>query len=143
LELGELHDCAGKVHDVLASLREGVESDKEGICGDFPLSLCLLLVLKVGILELGTDIKGNSELVVSLLLVVSLDEVENSKAVDGISAPDDDGVADLSDQDDESGWGIVVLRILPNKQDCLHDWSKEINYFRKIGTCADQIIEEI
>jgi hypothetical protein len=107
------------------------------------LSLCLLLVLKVGVLELGADIKGNSELVVSLLCVVSLDEVENSKAVDGISAPDDDGVADFSDQDDESGWGIVVLRILPDKQDCLHDWCKEINHFWEIGTGADQIIEEI
>jgi hypothetical protein len=107
------------------------------------LSLCLLLVLKVGVLELGADIKGNSELVVSLLCLLSLDEVEDSRAVDGISAPDDDSVADFSDQDDESGWGIVVLRILPNKQDRLHDWGKEINYFRKICACADQIIEEI
>jgi hypothetical protein len=107
------------------------------------LSLCLLLVLKVGVLELGADIKGDSELVVSLLCLLGLDEVEDSKAVDGISTPDDDGVADFSDQDDESRWGIVVLRILPNKQDRLHDWSKEINYFRKICACADQIIEEI
>jgi hypothetical protein len=143
LELGELDDSAGKVHDVLASLREGVKSDEESICGDFPLSLCLLLVLKVGILELGTDIKGNSELVVSLLRLLSLDKVEDGKAIDCISASDDDGVADFSDKDDKSGWGVVVLRVLPDKQDRLHDWSEEINYFWKIGTCANQIVEEI
>jgi hypothetical protein len=143
LELGELDDSAGKVHDVLASLREGVKSDKESICGDFPLSLCLLLVLKVGVLELGTDIEGDSELVVSLLRLLSLDKVEDGVTVDCVSASDDDGVADFSDKDDKSGWGVVVLRVLPDKQDRLHDWSEEINYFWKIGTCANQIVEEI
>jgi len=107
------------------------------------LSLCLLLVLKVGVLELGTDIEGDSELVVSLLRLLSLDKVEDGKAVDCISASDDDGVADFSDKDDKSGWGVVVLRVLPDKQDRLHDWSEEINYFWKIGTCANQIVEEI
>ena len=102
-----------------------------------------MFVLKVGVLELGADIEGNSELVVSLLWLLGLDKVKDSKAVDGISASNDDGVADFSDKDNESGWGVVVLRVLPDKQDRLHDWSKEINYFRKIGTCANQIIEEI
>jgi hypothetical protein len=78
------------------------------------LSLCLLFVLKVGVLELGADIEGNGELVVSLLWLLSLDEVEDSKAVDGISASNDDSVADFSDKDDESGWGVVVLRVLPD-----------------------------
>jgi len=105
------------------------------------LALGLLLVVKVSILELGTYIKGNSELVMSLLWLLGLNEVEDSETVDGISASDDDGIADFSDENDKSCWGVVVLRVFPNKEDGLHDWSKEVNHFWEIGTSADQIVE--
>jgi len=117
------------VHDVLASLREGVKPDEKSISSDFPLPLCLLLVLKIGIFELGTDVEGNGKLVVGLLWLFSLDKVKDGETIYCISASDNDGVTDFSDKDDESGWGIVVLRILPDKQDRLHDWSKQINHF--------------
>jgi hypothetical protein len=50
------------VHDVLASLLEGVEADKEGICGDLPLvdTLSLALVLEVSILELRAGLESES-----------------------------------------------------------------------------------
>jgi hypothetical protein len=79
------------------------------------LSLGLLLVLKVGILELSTDIESNSELIMSLLWLFSLDQVKDGKAVNGISASDNDGIADFSDENNESGWGVVVLRVLPDE----------------------------
>jgi len=79
------------------------------------LSLGLLLVLKVGILELSTDIESNGELVMSLLFVASLDQVKDGKAVDGLFASDNDGIADFSDENNESGWGVVVLRVLPDE----------------------------
>jgi len=65
LQLVELDDGRSQVHNVLAPLREGVESDEQGIGGDFPLVLDLCLVVEVLFLESGTDIEGNSELVVS------------------------------------------------------------------------------
>jgi len=42
------------VHNVLATLLEGIKANKESICGDFPLvaALCLSFVLEVGILEI-------------------------------------------------------------------------------------------
>jgi hypothetical protein len=54
LELVELNDGAGKVHNILAALLERVEAHEEGICCNLPLvsTLGLTLVFKVGILKL-------------------------------------------------------------------------------------------
>ena len=61
LEGRELDDSGGKVHDVLASLGEGVEADEESVGGDLPLVLGLSFVLKVGILELVADVNASLE----------------------------------------------------------------------------------
>ena len=107
------------------------------------MTLGFLLVLKVGILELCADIKSNSELIMSLPWLFGLDQIEDGESSDGVSASDDDGVADLSDQDNKPGWGVVVLRVLPNQQNCLHDGCKEVNHLWEIGTGADQVVEQI
>ena len=68
-------------------------------------------------------------------------KLENGWALDGISASDDDGITDFSNEDNQSSWSVVVLRVLPNEQDCLHDWCKEFYYFGEVSACADQIME--
>jgi hypothetical protein len=107
------------------------------------LTFSSLLVLKVGVFEFSADIEGNSELIMSLLWLFGLDQIEDGEAVDGVSASDDDGVADLSDQHNKPGWGVVVLRVLPDQQNCLHDGCEEVNHLWEIGTSADQVMEKI
>jgi hypothetical protein len=46
------------VHDILAPLLEGVQSDEKSVLGNFPLASDLSLVLMVGLLELGTSVKS-------------------------------------------------------------------------------------
>jgi len=61
------------------------------------LALGLLLVLKVGVLELCTDIKSNSKLIMGTCMIFRADKLEDGWTIDGVSASDDDGIADLSD----------------------------------------------
>ena len=126
--MGELHDGACQVHDVLASLRERIKSHEQGVGGDFPLVLGLLLVLIVGILELGADIQSEGKLIIGSFWLISSNESEDGWSINGTSASDDDGVADLSDQNNQSSWGVVVLRVGPDQQDSMHDWDEKINH---------------
>jgi hypothetical protein len=71
LELVELHDGAGQVHDVLASLAEGVEADEESVGGDLPLVLALGLVVEVGFLEASADLDAGGEALVGFTRVLS------------------------------------------------------------------------
>jgi len=64
IELFELQNGVCKMHDVLASLKEAIESDKQSIGGDFPLILRLSLVVKVGIFEFVANINGKSKVFV-------------------------------------------------------------------------------
>lgn len=90
------------MHDVLASLKEAIKSHEQSVGGDFPLVLGLSLVVKVGIFELVADINGKVEFVVGFFWLFAFDEAEDFLSIDFASALIDDGVADLSDQDDES-----------------------------------------
>jgi hypothetical protein len=47
LELVELNYGVGEVHDILAPLREGIETYKESVLGDFPLIFGLRFVFKI------------------------------------------------------------------------------------------------
>jgi len=64
IELFELQNGVCKMHDVLASLKEAIESDEQSIGGDFPLILRLSLVVKVGIFEFVANINGKSKVFV-------------------------------------------------------------------------------
>lgn len=74
LELVELDNGAGEVHDILATLLEGVKADEESVGGDFPLvcALCLALVLEVSILEFGASLECKCELIMSFLWLLVL-----------------------------------------------------------------------
>jgi hypothetical protein len=115
LKLVELDDGRGEVHDILASLLEGVKAHKEGICSDFPLvgTLGLAFVLKVCLLELSAGIEGSGKLVVSFLGLFVLDATEDGLTVDIFTALADDGIADLSDEYYKSSRCVVVGRVCP------------------------------
>jgi hypothetical protein len=58
------------VHDVLAAFTESIQTDKERVCGDFPLVLALSLVVKVSFLETGAHINAHGKTVMSFLGVL-------------------------------------------------------------------------
>lgn len=99
LELVELDDRLGQLHDVLASLDEGIKTDKEGAGGDFPGIGGLSLSVIVGLFELGAELHAHRQLVVGVRGVFVFDGSEDLVAVDLLAALEDDCVADLTDQD--------------------------------------------
>lgn len=105
--------------------------------------LGLLLVLIVGILELGADIQSEGELIIGSLWLIGSDESEDGWSIDGSSASVDDGVADLSDQNNQSSWGVVVLRVGPDQQDSMHDWDEKVNHLIELLSSVSKLIEEI
>jgi hypothetical protein len=130
------------VHDVLAPFGEGVQSHEESVGGDFPLVLSLGFVFKVSILELGAHVQGENELVMSLLWLLTLDEAEDLLTIDVLVASGNDRVANLTDENDEPGWRVVVLRVGPDKEDGVHDWDEEFNYVLKLIGWVGELIEQ-
>jgi hypothetical protein len=87
------------MHDVLASLLEGVKAHKKCICSDFPLvsSLSFALILKVSFLELGAGLKCERELIMSFFGILTLNGLEDGLAVNVLAALVDHSIADLTD----------------------------------------------
>jgi hypothetical protein len=65
LKSRELHDGAGEMHDVLASFRERIKSNEQGVGSDLPLVLRFFLVLEVAHFELLAHIESLAKLVIS------------------------------------------------------------------------------
>ena len=124
LKLVELRNSASQVQDVLTSLREGVETNEERVGADLPLIFRALFVLKVCILELGAHIQSLSELCVCFVALLVLDTIKDLLTVDVGTALADDRVTDLTDENDKTSGSVVVLRVVPDEQDCVHDRHK-------------------
>jgi hypothetical protein len=75
----------------------------------------LSFVIEVSIFELVANVNTELELGVSFAKISTLDEAEDLLTVDLSTASLDDCVADFSDENNESGWGVVVLRVLPDE----------------------------
>jgi hypothetical protein len=58
---------------------------------------------------------------VSILWLRFLDGLKNLLTINSRAALLNDSVADLSDEDDEAGRSIVVLGVVPDQQDGVHD----------------------
>ena len=110
LELVELNDSACEVHDVLAALLEGIKADEQGVSGDFPLvlALSLTLVLEISIFELGASLKSEGKLVMSFLWLLILDAPKDCLTINVFAALANDGIADLTDQDDKASWSVII-----------------------------------
>lgn len=99
IKCSELGDSVGEMRDVLTSLLERVQSNEESICGDLPLVFGLLLVFIVAHFELPANLKGLLKLFFSNLCLFILNEVKDLFTINEASAPVNDGVTDLSDED--------------------------------------------
>jgi isochorismate hydrolase len=84
----------------------------------------LTLVVKVGIFELVADLNSESKLVVSFSNFITLDKAKDFFTRNLAFALIDDGIADFSNQNNKSGWSVVVLRVSPNEQDGVHNWNE-------------------
>jgi hypothetical protein len=141
-ELVKLLDGTGKVHDVLASLREGVEADEQSVGGDFPLVLALSLVIEVGFLEFSANIDALFEASVSFVRGFTLDGRFYSFSIDVVVALNDDSIADLTDEDHESRGGVVELGVSPDHEDGVHDGDEQVSNVGEFLRFVDQVLEE-
>jgi len=71
-ELLELLDGVCKMHDVLASFKEAIESNEQSIGCDFPLVFGLGLIVKVSIFEFIANINDKGEFLVGFFDVTGI-----------------------------------------------------------------------
>jgi hypothetical protein len=81
----------------------------------------------VRFLEFSASIKSLLEIVVSTLRVPSFNESKDLILVDEVSAPINDSVGNLSDQNNKSGRSVVILRVGPNHKDGMHNRHEEVS----------------
>lgn len=141
LQLAELRDCTSQVHDVLAALGEGVKTHKQGIGGDLPLVLRLAFVLKVGVLEFGADVESKRQLLVRIEGLFVLDGLEDLAAVNSGATLLNDRVADLSDEHHKSRGRVVILRVVPDEQNGVHNGHEVLSHLREVFRCVAEIVE--
>lgn len=93
--------------------------------------LRLGLVVEVSVLELGADVEGKGKFAVSVLSVVVLDRIEHLLSVNEVLALRDNSIADFTNEDNEAGRGVVMVGVLPDKQDSVHNGNEEFGNFGK------------
>jgi len=94
-----LNNGAGKMHNVLAPLRERVQSYEKSVSSNFPLILRDLLILEIAHLELSAYIESLSKLIIGDLWLFTRDESKDGWSINIASASINDSVADLSYKD--------------------------------------------
>jgi len=77
LQLVKLGDCAGQVHDVLATFSEGIKTHKQRIGADLPLVLGLAFVVEVGVFESGADFEAHRQFAVCFTCSGLFNQVED------------------------------------------------------------------
>ena len=77
----------------------------------------------------------------SLTWVFVFDRAKNFVAVDLLAALGNDGVADLSNENQEARGSVVVLRVGPDKQDGMHDGHEELSNFSQIKRSISEFVE--
>jgi hypothetical protein len=133
LEFVELHDGSSQVHDVLASLTEGIESYKESIGGDLPLVLALGLVIKVSLLEASAYLNTSSKASVSFSWVFSCNSFENTVTAHIVLALTNNSIADLTDENNKASRSVIVGRIGPDHENGVHDGDELARDFFKLN----------
>jgi len=80
---------------------------------------------------------------VGLSSVLILDSVKDFLAINKSAALGNDGVADLSDENDKASRGVVVLRVGPDEENGVHDGHKELSNLVGLIAGADELAEEV
>ncbi len=141
LELVELDDGLSQLHNVLASLDEGVEADEESTGSDLPGIGGLSLGVVIGLLKLGAELHAQRQFVVSVRWVIILDCTKDFVAVDLLTTLENDGIADLSDEDQEASWSVIVLRVGVDQHDGVHDRDEVLGNIGQIERGVDESVE--
>jgi len=121
------------MEDIVASFQETIETNKEGVSGEFPGSVGLGFIFKVEILEFGADINDHLQFVAGFFGLTFFNHVEDSSSADEVSSLSDDGVTDFSDEDNKSWRGVVVLGVFPDHKDGVHDGKEEFVESGEVG----------
>jgi len=114
------------VHDILAALTESIKTNKKGVSGDLPLVVGFAFVVKVGVLELRTNIESKRKFLMSINGFLILDGFKNFWSINSASALFDDCIANLADKNYEACGCVVVLRVVPDQEDGMHDWNERL-----------------
>lgn len=127
----------------MASLQKWIQSHKQCICRQFPLSFSLSLIFEVSILEFCANIYCSLQLITCLRCFFRADHLEYHWPIHEVLSLRDDCIADFSYQHDQSGWSVVEFWILPNQQNSMHYWNKELIQHWEVPSCVAQSLEWI
>jgi len=115
------------VHDILAAFTESIKTNKKGVSGDLPLVVGFAFVVKVGVLELRANIESKRKFLMSINGFLILDGFKNFWSINSASALFDDCIANLADKNYETCGCVVVLRVVPDQEDGMHDWNERLS----------------
>jgi len=74
--------------------------------------------------------------------LLALDECENLLTINVVSASIDDGVADFSDEHNQSRWSVVMLRVGPYQSNRMHDWYKQVSSISKLFRGVGELVKQ-
>jgi hypothetical protein len=75
--------------------------------------------------------------------VVRLDKTEDLFCLNAIPTLVNDGIADLSYQDNQARWSVIVLRVSPDEHNGMHDGDKQVGDIYKVLGLISKLVEEI
>lgn len=78
-----------------------------------------------------------------VLGLLILDRLEDLGSVDVGPALLDDGVADLADEDDQAGGSVVVLGVVPDEEDGVHDGHELLSNVGELLGGVGEVVEEV
>lgn len=74
--------------------------------------------------------------------VIVLDGIEDLLSINKVLALSDDSIADFTNENNEAGRSVVVVRVLPDEQDSVHDGHKQVSNLGQLKGGGGQIVEE-
>ena len=140
IELVELDDGLGEMKDIVAPLEEVIEAHEQRVRCQLPGALRFCLVEEVGVLELCADIDGGLQLIGGIPRVI-IQQREDQRSRNILPRLLDNRVAYLPDQDNEPRRRLVVLAVVPDQQDQMHDREEELMERREITRWVQKILK--
>mmetsp|Transcript_9277 Transcript_9277/g.10102 ORF Transcript_9277/g.10102 Transcript_9277/m.10102 type:complete len:229 (+) Transcript_9277:1035-1721(+) len=127
--------------NILTTFREGIQTDEQGIGGDGPGIVGLGFIVKVGLFELGANVEGQTQFIASLTGGIILDQGENIMSTDKFAGLYNESIANFSDQHYQSGRFVVILGMVPDQQDDMHDGDEQLGQLYQILIFVHEIQE--
>ncbi len=127
----------------MASFRVSIKSGEQSVECQFPFSFRLVLVLKVVLLKLGTNIDCGFEFSADIgnVLGACAQSAGDDFAVDVFFGSGNDLVAGHLDQDHKARRSVVEFGKLVDFQKCVHDWWENFRKCHEISTVFSQSVK--